>query len=227
MKSCRTLIVFLIVLLVCACGNPNVPSDQQSKVLKQSEEQQANCVFPLSGVIKKILKGSTVQVLMESESKHLTVEVSQKTKVVFNAQPTSVDALAPGQTVYIESDDSKTVSVIIIKNWPGFDAVGETVAISTDMVFERVIDFIRLNHTELGLPETKQWNVGKKETVFEDNRVLKILNWNKFKLRMIWIKNQTEPEYDVMLTIDGDVTAVWSGRFRKDGQVLEERYEKP
>lgn len=226
MKLCRTLIVFLIVLLVCSCGNPNVPADQ-SKVLKESEEQKTNCAFPLSGVVEKILKGSTVQVLLESESKQVTVEVSREAKVVFNSQPTSVDALAPGQTVYVESDDSKTASMIVIKNWPGFDAVGETVVISTDMVFERVIDFIRLNHTELGLPETKQWSVGKKETVFAEDRVLKILNWNKFRLRMIWIKNQTEPEYDVMLTIDGSVTAVWSGRFRKDGQVLEERYEKP
>lgn len=227
MKLCRSLTVSLIVLLVCSCGNPNVPADQSVKVQKKSEEQKTNCVFPISGVVEKILKGSTVQVLIESESKQVTVEVSREAKVVFNSQPTSVDALAPGQTVYVESDDSKTASMIVIKNWPGFDAVGETVVISTDMVFERVIDFIRLNHTELGLPETKQWSVGKKETVFGGDRVLKILNWNKFKLRMIWIKNQTEPEYDVMLTIDGDVTAVWSGRFRKDGQVLEERYEKP
>lgn len=227
MKLCHSLTVSLIVLLVCSCGNPNVPADQSVKVQKKSEEQKTNCVFPISGVVEKILKGSTVQVLIESESKQVTVEVSREAKVVFNSQPTSVDALAPGQTVYVESDDSKTASVIVIKNWPGFDAVGETVVISTDMVFERVIDFIRLNHTELGLPETKQWSVEKKETVFGGDRVLKILNWNKFKLRMIWIKNQTEPEYDVMLTIDGDVTAVWSGRFRKDGQVLEERYEKP
>ncbi|NTU61453.1 MAG: hypothetical protein HGA95_03915 [Caldiserica bacterium] len=226
MKIVKTFAALVIVLSIVACGNPNIPGSQQSQSDRDKQEKTYPD-FPLSGKVGKIVKGTTVQVQLEMESKQVTVEVSPTAKVFFNSQATTINALAQGQTIYIESDNSKVASKIVITNWPDIDTVGKTVEISTEMVIERIIDFIRSNHPQLGLPESKLWIVETKESPFGDSEILKILKWESFKLRLIWIKDQTEPEYDAMLTFAGKQTAVWSGRFRKDGKVLEERYEKP
>lgn len=228
MRIVNVLVVLLLTLSAGACGSSSVVDKQTSKSSEASNLQKTYPSYPLSGKVEKILKGTTVQIQIESEKKQkLTVEVSPQAKVVFNSKPSTINALTQGQTLYIESDDSKLASKIVIQDWPGVDTVGKSVEISTDMVFERILNFIRSGHPELGLPESKQWTVGTKETPFGENGIVKIHKWGNFKLRMIWTKNQTEPEYDAMLTVAGKETAVWSGRFRKDGKVLEERYEKP
>ena len=228
MRIVNVLAVLLLTLSVGACGSSNVVYKQISELPEASNQQKVYPSYPLSGKVEKILKGTTIQILLESENKQkLTVEVSPQAKVVFNSKPSTVNALALGQTLYIESDDSKLASKIVIQDWPGVDTVGKTVEISTDMVFERTVDFIRSSHPELGLPKAKLWSIETKETPFGQDGIVKILKWGNLKLRMIWTKDQTEPEYDAMLTVAGKETAVWSGRFRKDGKVLEERYEKP
>lgn len=226
MRRTTQLLAMLLTVILVSCGQTAtqpVVSDKGNQ-----SEQVEEKGFPISGKVVGILTGSSLQVQLETKSGMRTVLISENATVFFGGKPATLKSLEKGQTLYLESTDSTTTTNIVITDWPGIDQVGKTVSISTQMVTERLLGFIAKNHPELNLnKDPGDWKVVEDSTKIGETDMVKILEIGNYKFRMIWLRSQEEPEYDAILTKKGSISAIWSGRFRKDGKIIEERYEKP
>jgi hypothetical protein len=226
MNTPKITAIFLSILVLASCGSQNTDLNE-SKDVKLNETKASIVTFPMSGKIINLLKGTSIQVQIESNKDKNTIEVSQNVSVVFDGKPVTKDSLKIGQTVYIESTDSRFATNIVITDWPGLDKVGKTVSIGTDAVVESFINYITSNHPELEIGKPSMWFVTQKDSPVGDDEMTRALSFANYTFRIVWTKDQKEPEYDASLSKKGSMTVIWSGRFRKDGKIIEERYEKP
>lgn len=226
MKRINALFALILTVALLSCGQDTSLQTDSEKGKNTNPNEKIE--FPISGKVIGVLRGSSMQVQLETKSGISAIQISENATVFFDKKPVTLKSIAKDQSIYLESADDKTATNIVITDWPGLDKVGNTVSISKQMVTARFLEFIKKNHPELNIPkDEKRWTVVKENEKIGDDDMANVIESGDFKFRMLWMINQTEPEYDAILTKKGNVTAVWSGRFRKDGKIIEERYEKP
>ena len=213
-----------LLLTFAGCGNP----DTQTNKSDLNNTTAKAVVFPVTGVVEHVLKGSSIQVSMvRDKGQKVQFEIKDDAKVFFNSKESTTNVLANGQTIYVESADGTNASMIIIKNWPGFDKPGPAVKFTTQRAFEIALDFIRTNHKQLGLPEANAWTQADKDTKAGEDTLKRVMSWSVYRIRLIWVPADEELNYDIILYKAGNETAIWSGSVLKDSSVREDRYENP
>ena len=213
-----------LILAFAGCGQPASQTDKP----ESTNTTAKSVVFPVTGVIEHVLKGSSTQVSMVRDNgEKIQFEIKDDAKVFFNSKESTIDTLANGQTIYVESADGTSASMIIIKNWPGFDKPGPAVKFTTQRAFELALDFLRVNHKQLGLPEASQWAQTGKDTKVSQDTLKRVMSWSVYRIRLIWLPADEELNYDIILYRAGKETAIWSGSVLRDSSVREDRYENP
>jgi hypothetical protein len=213
-----------MLLSLAGCGQPAAQTNKP----ESTDTTAKSVVFPVTGVVEHVLKGSSNQVSMVRDNRQkVQFEVKDDARVFFNSKESSINTIANGQTVYVESADGTNASMIIIKNWPGFEKPGPAVKFTTQRAFEFALDFIRTNHKQLGLPEANAWTQTDKDTKVGQDTLKRVMSWSVYRIRLIWVSAEEELNYDIILYKAGKETAIWSGSVLKDSSVREDRYENP
>lgn len=214
MKKILALACAAALLFFAGCGE------------KETEKPDKPNPFPLSGKVLAIVKGSDIQAEIQTDTGKTAIEISQKAKVVYNGKAVTTDTLAKNQTIYAESGDGLLADNIVITDWPGLMPMGQKVMMSPESALTSIIDYIDKNHENSGIPGKGSWKVNGKDVQVSKLEVMRVYASGAYTLRLTWVKDSDVSEFDIMLLKSGSSMAVWSGRIRKDGKVIEERYEK-
>lgn len=193
---------------------------------KEVEKPDKPSPFPLSGKVLAIVKGTNIQAEIQTDTGKATIKISDKAKVVYNGKTVTTDTIAKDQTVYVESSDDNLADNIVITDWPGQLPMGQKVTMSAESALATTIDYIQKNHEDSGIPGKNTWHVSGKDSQVTKLEMMRTYVSGAYTLRLTWVKDSDVSEFDIMLLKAGSDLAVWSGRIRKDGKVIEERYEK-
>ncbi len=210
----RLLALVAIAAILSGCGEKNT-----GDVKKES-------IFPLTGKIVKMLKGTTIQAEMKIFGKLVTIEIDRDAKVTFDGKPSTVNALTDGQTIYAESADGAKAHSIAITDWPGLDKVGQAVKMSPEAAFNFAIDYISNSHPNSKIPKKASWSMAGKTEKLSNGLLLASFRAGKHSARVTWIAGEGAEGYDLSVFADGLQMSLWSGRVRKDGKVVEDRYDE-
>ncbi len=213
MKKILALVCIISLSFVAGCGE------------KEVEQPKKQGQFPVSGKVLAVVKGSDIQAEIQTDTGKEAVEFSRDAKVFYNGKIVTIEAVTKDQSVYIESSDGILADNIVITDWPGQMPMGQKVIMSPESALTTVIEFILKNHEDSGIPGKDSWKVNGKDTQISKLEIMRNYVSGAFTIRLTWVKDSDVSEFDIMLLKAGSDMAVWSGRIRKDGKVIEERYE--